>query len=73
MGWFILFVVIGIIGASLKSLAGKFVLGAGALVVGLLIIQWITDIELFAGLAKLCGVAIVVVILWKIISALAKC
>lgn len=70
MGWVILFIVIAIVGACLDSGAGKLVLSAGALGIGFLIIRWITDIGFFASIAKLCGVAVIVVILWMIVSAI---
>lgn len=62
MGWVIAFVVVAIVGMCLDSVAGKIVVGAGVVAIGLLLLAWITSADFFILLAKVCAVIIVVTI-----------
>ena len=70
MGWVIAFVIVMVIGMCLDSIAGKIVIGAGVVALALLLLAWITSIDLFILLAKACAVVIVVVIAGVILLAI---
>lgn len=67
MFWVGLIIVIAIIAACLDSSSGKFVIGAAVVAIGLLLLSWITGLELFITLAKVCAIAIVIVIVGLIV------
>lgn len=62
MGWVIAIIIVAIIAVFMDSTAGKVVVGAGVVALGLCLISWITGISFFITLAKVCAVIIVVVI-----------
>ena len=70
MGWVIAIVVIAIIAACMDSTAGKVVIGAGVVALGLLLLSWITGAGFFITLAKACAVIIVVIIIGLILMAI---
>lgn len=67
----IIAVVIGtIITESLDSTCGKIVISAAVVAIGLLLLAWITDIDFFITLAKVCAAVIVVTIVGAILLAI---
>ena len=68
-------VVIGlaILGLLLDSDGGKFVLGAGVVALGFLFIKWISGMEIFLTLAKISGIALIVVLVFIIIASITDC
>lgn len=70
MGWIILIVILAIIAACLESLPGKLVAGSIVLAIGFLLLRWITGVELFITLAKVCAILIVITIVGAILLAI---
>ena len=70
MGWIILIVILAIIAACLESLPGKLVAGSIVLAIGFLLLRWITGVELFITLAKVCAILIVITIVAAILLAI---
>ena len=70
MGWIILIVLLAIIAACLESLPGKLVVGSIVLAIGFLLLRWITGVELFIILAKVCAILIVITIVGAILLAI---
>lgn len=70
MGLICIVVIVALLVTLLDSLPGKTVLSATVLAIGLLLLRWITGIALFATLAKVCAVVIVIVIVGAILFAL---
>ena len=70
MGWIILIVILAIITACLESLPGKLVAGSIVLAIGFLLLRWITGVELFITLAKVCAILIVITIVGAILLAI---
>lgn len=68
MVWIIVIAIV--IGLLLDSKLGKIVLGAGVAALGLWLLSWITEIDFFLTLVKICGVAVVVIIVGLIIKAI---
>ena len=61
-------IVIAIILVLLSTGAGKVALVAGVGALAFLLIQWLTDLEIFGSFAKVAGVAVVVIIAGLIIK-----
>ena len=70
MGWIVLIIVVSLVASCLDSDLGKFAIGAGVVAIGCLVLNWILDIGFFVVLAKLCAVAIVLIILGVILSSI---
>lgn len=63
MIWIIVVVVIvvGLIALLMESNIGKTIVSLGAAALGMLLMNWITDAELFVTLAKICGGAMIAI------------
>ena len=70
MFWVVAIIVVAIIEAFLDSDAGKVVIGAGVIAIGMLLLSWISGMGFFVTLAKVCAVIIVLIILWLILAAI---
>ena len=70
MGWIVAIIIVAIILACMDSALGKVALVAGAVALGFLLLEWITDIGIFVVLSKVCAVIIVLIILWAILAAI---
>lgn len=70
MGWVIALIVILIIGACMDSGLGMIAIGAGVVALGMLLLEWITGLALFAVLAKICAVIIVLIVVGSILMAI---
>lgn len=69
MVWIIVIAIV--IGLLLDSKLGKIVLCAGVAALGLWLLSWITEMDFFLTLVKICGVTVVVIIVGLIIKAIA--
>ena len=72
MGWIIAIVIVAIIACCMDSVAGKAIIIAGVIALGLLLLSWVTGVELLISLAKMCAVVIVIIIVSLIVIAIAK-
>lgn len=70
MFWVIVTIIVAFIAVSLDSILGKIVIGTAVVAIGLLLLRWITGLTLFVTLAKVCAVAIVLVIVGAILIAI---
>ena len=70
MGWVALIIALMVISACMESKTGKIILSAGMIALGCLLLDFITGMDLFITLAKLCAVVIVVVIVGVVILAI---
>lgn len=68
MVWIIAAVIV--IGLLMDSTLGKIILGIGVAGLGLWLLSWITDSDFLLTLVKLCGVALVVIVVGWIIKAI---
>ena len=59
-----------VIGLLMDSTLGKIILGIGVAGLGLWLLSWITDSDFLLTLVKLCGVALVVIVVGWIIKAI---
>ena len=71
MFWIVAIIIVAVIASFMDSGLGKLVMSAGVIAIGLLLLKWITGVELFITLAKACAIIIVVVIIGMIVLAIA--
>ena len=72
MFWAVVIIAIIIIGFCMDSDIGKIILVAGVIALGMLLLTWITGIEIFVTLAKICAVIIILIIIGVIINIIIK-
>lgn len=68
--WVVIVIVAFIASFLLESDTGKFVLAAGVGALACLLIYWITDWSIMLTFAKLCGVAIILIAAFVVISSI---
>ena len=65
-------IIIALIAVCLDSISGKIVFCAAVIAIGLLLLSWITRIELLIEFAKICAVIIVITIVITTVVAIIK-
>lgn len=70
MLWVVLVIAIIVISLCLDSKAGKTILAAGVIAVGLMLVSWITGFSFLVTLAKVCVVGIVVILVGLILMSI---
>ena len=71
MFWVVLIIIIALFSAFLDSGAGKIVMSASVIAIGLLLLRWITGLTMFVTVAKGCAVVMVVVVVGILVLAIA--
>lgn len=65
-------IIVALIAISLESISGKIVFSFAVIAIGLLLLSWITGIEVLITIAKLCAVIIVVTIVITTVIAIIR-
>lgn len=68
--WVVIVIAAFVVSFLLESDTGKYVLTAGVGALACLLIYWITDWGIMLTLAKLCGVGIILIAAFVVISAI---
>ena len=70
MFWVVLIIAVAIISVILDTRVGKITVSTGVVGVSLLLLSWITGLDIFVVLAKGCAIAIIVVVTGIIIVSI---